>query len=405
MKKINIIIPRVSKNTFTGGTLCLMEYARGLAKKGHDVKIIPILPSPIKLNWFNPDPASIEAISKIQYLLKTINKIPSIVASVSRILLKKSSESDIKNIQDLFGIVNLFFASAALPYEIKYSLGLYYLKKVMLNADVTIATSYETALPVKLYGSGALYYFVQHYEPYFKNEKDNPILAEYHAKSSYLLNLNTIANSSWLKEKIKSEHNVNGIVVCPNAINHELFNGMPKQNENENEIIVISYGGRNAEWKGFKEMAKAVKQARQRLPNKKIVWRVYGDVLLPPENPIANYERLGFLQPYQLAEAYRKADILLSASWYESFPLFPLEAMACGLAVITTQYGTEDYAIHQETAEIVQPKNPDSICEAIIRLTTDSKYRKKLAINGQQISKKFTWDKSIKKFEEIILGN
>jgi len=41
---------------------------------------------------------------------------------------------------------------------------------------------------------------------------------------------------------------------------------------------------------------------------------------------------------------------------YESFPLFPLEAMACGLAVITTAPGTEDYAVNQENCLVVEPK-------------------------------------------------
>jgi glycosyltransferase involved in cell wall biosynthesis len=105
-----------------------------------------------------------------------------------------------------------------------------------------------------------------------------------------------------------------------------------------------------------------------------------------------------------LSEEYKKADILLSASWYESFPLFPIEAMACGLAVITTQFGTEEYAVHGKTAEIVQPKNPQSIAEGLIKLVRDEAYRLRLATAGNQASREFHWDRSVERLESILLS-
>jgi glycosyltransferase involved in cell wall biosynthesis len=151
------------------------------------------------------------------------------------------------------------------------------------------------------------------------------------------------------------------------------------------------------------EMAVAVALARKRLPDIAIRWQVYGTSALKPVNPIAEYEPLGFLKSKDLAIAYREADILLSASWYESFPLFPLEAMACGLPVITTQLGTEDFAIPGVTAEVVEPRNPESIAGGLVHLITDPSYRTTLAEQGQRISKKFDWDSSVSRMEHILL--
>jgi glycosyltransferase involved in cell wall biosynthesis len=111
---------------------------------------------------------------------------------------------------------------------------------------------------------------------------------------------------------------------------------------------------------------------------------------------------LGFLLQPQLAEAYRSADILLSASWYESFPLFPLEAMACGLPVITTQQGTEEFATPGVSAEVVRPRDPPSIADGLVRLITDASYRSAIAVEGNRASKAFTWNASAKRMESLL---
>jgi len=193
--------------------------------------------------------------------------------------------------------------------------------------------------------------------------------------------------------------------LCPNAINHRAFSGAPKPQAGHDEVKVISYGGRGVDWKGFREMAEAVRLSREALPGVRVRWLVYGRALDPPDNPIASYEALGQLDPPALAKAYANADVLLSASWYESFPLFPLEAMACGLPVITTQAGTEDYAIAGETAEVVEAKNPQSIAQGLIRLIRDPEYAAKIAAAGWEMSHRFTWERSVKTMESILFGN
>jgi len=89
-------------------------------------------------------------------------------------------------------------------------------------------------------------------------------------------------------------------------------------------VRIISYGGRDAKWKGFAEMVQAMCEARNMLPGIIIEWNVFGDALIPPSNSVAPYNSLGFLNSESLADEYRKNDILLSASWYESFRFFLL---------------------------------------------------------------------------------
>jgi glycosyltransferase involved in cell wall biosynthesis len=245
---------------------------------------------------------------------------------------------------------------------------------------------------------------MQHFEPLFRDESDDPALAEVDARASYRLGLRMIANSSWLRARVLEDVPGAETHLCPNAIDHRVFHGEPRVARRSDEVVVLSYGGRNAAWKGFKEMAEAVRRVRERLPRTRLRWQVYGEALLPPDNAIAPYEHLGFLQPGPLAEAYRRADILLSASWYESFPLFPIEAMACGLPAITTAFGTEEYAVPGETAEVVRPRDPESIAAGLERLVVDLDHRTALAARGHAMARRFTWDRSVETLERILLA-
>jgi glycosyltransferase involved in cell wall biosynthesis len=298
------------------------------------------------------------------------------------------------------------FRAAAFPTEVQSALGIIYTRELLESrkADVTLATDYKTVLPVALYGSGAKFYFAQHYEPYFAIDNPNPRLAEREAWMSYQQDVRIIANSSWLKGRLHEEFGYSDIAVCPNAINHETFNGSVKNEDFGHTVKVISYGGRDAQWKGFREMAQAVAIARQRLSKREVRWLVYGSSILPPKNSFAEYEPLGFLTLPKLAHAYRDADVLLSASWYESFPLFPIEAMACGLPVVTTKFGTEEYARDADTAQIVEARDPESIAAGLVKLIEDVDYRCRLARNGQEMARRFTWDNAVDRMEQIVLS-
>jgi glycosyltransferase involved in cell wall biosynthesis len=187
-------------------------------------------------------------------------------------------------------------------------------------------------------------------------------------------------------------------------VNHEVFRAKPHLSKSPDEINVVSYSGRSLALKGFREMAEAVKIVRQKLANYRVNWLVFGtEGELRPNNSVAPYVDFGFLKPEDLAKLYQAGDVFLSASWYESFPLFPLEAMACGLPVVTTPFGTEDYALAGETAEVVEARNPTSIANGLIRLITDVNYRNRIAKAGNEISRQFTWEKSVATMESLLL--
>ncbi len=394
MARINFIVPAYARNKFSGGLWCIFQYAHGLHKLGHDIRIVPILPSP-KPEWFTKPLGHV--------LNHTAPELLTHAISLSfRHIGHMASTSSRKQAVRLVMAEYAVALSKLFPFSIQYGIAESYIQRVAPLADINIATKFDTVRPTILL-PGRHFYLAQHFEPYFADEYTESTYAGSLAGQTYRLGLSMIANSSWLRDKILSETANTRVDLCPNAIDHEVFSGAPKYSADPKRVILISYGGRNTEWKGFREMASAVAITRAKMPDVEIEWRVYGEAALPSDNAIASYRPLGFLPPEKLAAAYREADILLSASWYESFPLFPIEAMACGLAVITTKLGTEDYAIPGETAELVLARSVESIADGLMRLIYDREYRFKIASGGKRASRNFTWDKSVSCLNEILL--
>ena len=396
MARINIVVPRLQKSVFSGGLWCILEYAQGLTARGHQVTLLPMAPS-VYPEWFpHPVGTIITGPLSVASLKTVLNNFFGLARSIG------SSEAvKRKAIRNTFSQLSLLRPGLFIE-PIRWGIAESYVHSIAPEADITLATSFETARPAYLL-TGKKFYFPQHYEVYFSDGFDSPIHAEALARQSYNLRFRMIANSTWLKNQLLSEADIDSVDLCVNAIDHKVFYGDPKNSAPSNRVIVISYGGRQADWKGFREMAQAVAIARRTLADVEIEWRVYGDALVAP-GQITPYIPLGFLPPSKLSEQYRQADILLSASWYESFPLFPIEAMACGLPVITTQPGTEDYAVHGETAEVVQARDPQSIADGLVKLVTDNEYRFRIAQAGNEKVREFTWARSVGRLESILLG-
>jgi glycosyltransferase involved in cell wall biosynthesis len=112
-----------------------------------------------------------------------------------------------------------------------------------------------------------------------------------------------------------------------------------------------------------------------------------------------------FIRPtdQELASLYSACDVFVSASWYEGFGLPPLEAMACGAAVVTTDSrGVQEFAEDGINCLVVPPKNPDALAEAILLLLSKPDLADKLRKNGLITASKFDWESAIDLFEAAL---
>ncbi|HJU74192.1 MAG TPA: glycosyltransferase family 1 protein, partial [Gemmatimonadaceae bacterium] len=111
---------------------------------------------------------------------------------------------------------------------------------------------------------------------------------------------------------------------------------------------------------------------------------------------------LGF-QPYDtLAAFYRLARAFVFPSLYEGFGLPPLEAMACGTPVVTSNVSSLP-EIAGTAALLVDPYEPASIAEGITRAVSDERVRADLIARGLARARDFSWAQSVAAIHGIYM--
>lgn len=110
---------------------------------------------------------------------------------------------------------------------------------------------------------------------------------------------------------------------------------------------------------------------------------------------------LGFITDEQLAKVYNKATCFVFPSFYEGFGLPPIEAMASGTPVISSDQ-TSMPEVCQDAAIYCNPYNIQDISNKIELLLNDKKLQSKLIKKGLIKAKEYTWDKSAKEHTKVF---
>jgi glycosyltransferase involved in cell wall biosynthesis len=92
---------------------------------------------------------------------------------------------------------------------------------------------------------------------------------------------------------------------------------------------------------------------------------------------------------------YGYAELLLFPSLYEGFGLPPLEAMACGCPVITSNVSALPEVVGDAGMK-VDPTNPDDISNKTLQILRSDKLRQHLAQKGLARAQRFEWKKTAK---------
>ena len=111
---------------------------------------------------------------------------------------------------------------------------------------------------------------------------------------------------------------------------------------------------------------------------------------------------LGF-QPYDtLAVFYRLSRAFVFPSLYEGFGLPPLEAMACGTPVVTSNVSSLP-EVAGGAAILVDPYDPASIADGISRAVSDTTLRQELVAKGLARARDFSWTQSVAAIHQIYM--
>ena len=111
----------------------------------------------------------------------------------------------------------------------------------------------------------------------------------------------------------------------------------------------------------------------------------------------------GFVPDGQLAPLYSGALGFVYPSLYEGFGLPPLEAMQCGLPVITSAIPALNEVVG-DAAMRVPPADADALSQAMITVVNSASVRAELATKAVQRAKQFSWDKFIAEHVALYHG-
>jgi glycosyltransferase involved in cell wall biosynthesis len=124
-----------------------------------------------------------------------------------------------------------------------------------------------------------------------------------------------------------------------------------------------------------------------------IGWKQEAALRAIEQSPLSDRIRLlGYVPERHLPAAYSGADAFLYPSLHEGFGLPPLEAMACGVPVLTSNV-TSLPEVVGDAAICVDPSDVEAIAWELERLLSDTALRAQLAARGLRRAQEFCWDK------------
>jgi glycosyltransferase involved in cell wall biosynthesis len=108
----------------------------------------------------------------------------------------------------------------------------------------------------------------------------------------------------------------------------------------------------------------------------------------------------GYVPEETLAVMYRLAGVFVFPSLYEGFGLPPLEAMASGTPVVTSNVSSLP-EVAGDAALLVDPYHPEAIAEGIYRVLSDEPLRRSLRAKGLERARQFSWEQSVGRVRAI----
>ena len=199
------------------------------------------------------------------------------------------------------------------------------------------------------------------------------------------------------------------ITVVQGAVDHERFH--PIADQDRLAAVRRRYGLGDRPYilglstlqprKNFTRLIEAFHLARQeaRLPHRLIIGGGKGWLF---EEIFASVHALGltddvlfpgYIDDVDLPALYNAADFFAFPSLYEGFGLPVIEALACGVPVLTADNSCLPEA-GGPGAIYVQAQSVESIAEGIVKLATDPALRQRLRTDGLVHAAQFTWQRS-----------
>lgn len=213
------------------------------------------------------------------------------------------------------------------------------------------------------------------------------------ARQSYRLPVRKVYVSRWLA---RVTGNAEGRTITL-GIDHAIFR--PGDRTRDEGPVRIGVIGRAGRVKGYAMFLAACRELRPARPVELLV------VAVDPVDVLSRFpvRSLPAQDPDGMARFYRDCDVFVFPSVSEGFPAPPLEAMACGAAVVATRSGgIEEYARDGTNALLVPVGDHRALAVALERLVADAALRRALAAEGIRTAARYAQEAMIDEIEALV---
>ncbi len=247
--------------------------------------------------------------------------------------------------------------------------------------------------------------------PYFENLRARAkffyFLLEGHKMEKEVIGRNYffLGNSEGMCQYIKRKYKV-PCFKAAGGVNTDIFYPLRRKGQGD-EFKILSYGRLYRRRKGIQYVIRAVEKLFKKYPHLKLVFfdSLVGEDRRDPREMIKTdvpYEFHLNLPQERMAWLYSQADIFVSAERRAGWSNTTAEAMACQIPVVCTKNGTQDFAIHNQTALVASSPYSLFLRPHIEKLIQDEALRYRLAQQGYKKIISFTWSALVDKLEEIF---
>jgi glycosyltransferase involved in cell wall biosynthesis len=262
------------------------------------------------------------------------------------------------------------------------------------SADFILPNFYTTVDPAWRSQKGRVVRLSLGYEPLWVPDSET-------AKQTYLIGAPILSISQWHRQLILQETGLNSTIISA-GVDRANFHPYPKrsgQTGRKNIFYVMRDPASGYTWKGGNDFIKAITRLKNQLDFELTLTLPDSANFTPPlpcRTTTASTDQM-------LGQLYGEADLFVYSSYFEAFGLPPLESMACGTAVVTSDCGgNRDYTRNGENCLVVPPSDIDQLTGAMYRLLTNDSERQRLAASSLAFSQAWTWQRTADQVEAFL---
>jgi len=265
------------------------------------------------------------------------------------------------------------------------------------DADLVIADIIVMVCLLSFLNRRKVICFAQDYdEAYYSNRIQKLFIRCLYFLGLTFSRIRTIAVSNQLAALLRNRFGAD-VTVVENGVDTNIFYPDPlpdllSAKEGRKSLLLHSRADFR---KGFDIAINAVEQLRHRLTVSLEIWTVGEPVQgLFPDFILRDF---GYAGEVDLRRIMSSADVFLYPTRHEGFGLMPLEAMACGCAVVTTS--AVPFAVHEKNSLVAEIEDCDAITEYLNLLLNDELLASRLIENGKQLAGRCKLSDAARQFE------